>query len=141
MPPTYHSKIDWWLLVILVAAIVVGVFGCLSAVMAGGGKTLWVALPTAVFAIGLPVWVLLSTRYTLDGGVLVARSGPFKWKIPVAEISAITPTRNPLSSPALSLDRLRIDYGSGKRIMVSPEDKERFIADLEAARRSAVSSR
>lgn len=141
MPITYRSKIDWWLQVILVAAIGLGILGCISAVMSGRENALWTAVPTAIFAIGLPVWVLISTRYTLDGEVLVIRSGPFKWKVPVAEITAITPTRNPLSSPALSLDRLRIDYGGGKSVMVSPKDKERFIADLEATRGSAVSYR
>ena len=50
----------------------------------------------------------------------------------------IRPTRNPLSSPALSLDRLRIDYGSGRSIMVSPEDKDKFIGDIEDARRSVA---
>jgi hypothetical protein len=36
-------------------------------------------------------------------------------------------TRNPLSSPALSLDRLKITYGNGKRIMISPADKIGFL--------------
>jgi hypothetical protein len=70
----------------------------------------------------------------LGRDVLIVQSGPFKWKVPVAEITGITPTRNPLSSPALSLDRLRINYGDGNSLMVSPEDKEKFIADLDKLR-------
>jgi hypothetical protein len=61
---------------------------------------------------------------------LVVRSGPFKWCIPIADITSITPTSNPLSSPALSLDRLRIEYGRGHLLMISPRDKEQFVRDL-----------
>jgi hypothetical protein len=46
------------------------------------------------------------------------------------DIRTVTPTRNPLSSPALSLDRLRIDYGRGRRIMVSPRDPGAFLREL-----------
>lgn len=59
-----------------------------------------------------------------------------KWQVPIAGITGITPTSNPLSSPALSLDRLRIDYGRGKSLMISPKNKEQFIRDLEARRRA-----
>ena len=45
----------------------------------------------------------------------------------VADIIDVTETRNPLSSPALSLDRLRIRYGADKHIMVSPDDKTGFL--------------
>ena len=34
---------------------------------------------------------------------------------------------NPISSPALSLDRLEISYGSQKKIMISPKDKTGFL--------------
>jgi hypothetical protein len=37
-----------------------------------------------------------------------------------------------LSSPALSLDRLKIDYSDARSIMISPEDRERFLADLKS---------
>jgi hypothetical protein len=74
---------------------------------------------------------MLSTRYTLTESELRIVSGPFRWRIPLQEIRSVTPTRNPLSSPALSLDRLRIEYGNGNWIMVSPRDKERFLKELQ----------
>jgi hypothetical protein len=43
-------------------------------------------------------------------------------------------TRNPLSSPAMSLDRLRIEYGQGKAIMISPEPRAEFLRQLEHRR-------
>ena len=83
----------------------------------------------------LPLWLLTSTRYSLLNGELRIQCGPFRWRIPIAAITGITPTSNPLSSPALSLDRLRIDYGTGDSLMISPRDKTGFIRELEAARR------
>ena len=45
----------------------------------------------------------------------------------------MTPTRNPLSSPALSLDRLRVTHraSSGERgLLISPADTAGFLAAL-----------
>jgi hypothetical protein len=45
----------------------------------------------------------------------------------------VVPTRNPLSSPALSLDRLHIRYGGSRMgIMISPVNKAVFLQDLAA---------
>ena len=57
--------------------------------------------------------------------------GPFRWRVPIDAITAITPTRSALSSPALSLDRLRIEYGE-RAILVSPIYKEGFVRALRA---------
>jgi hypothetical protein len=81
---------------------------------------------------------MVATRYTLDSKLLIAQSGPFKWRVPISDITSITPTNNPLSSPALSLDRLRIDYGRSETIMISPRDKEQSVRDIEALRRDVV---
>lgn len=50
----------------------------------------------------------------------------------MGEISEVRPTHNPLSSPALSLDRLHVQYGPGflKAVMISPADREGFLEDL-----------
>jgi hypothetical protein len=71
-----------------------------------------------------------TTHYTITSDMLLVRSGPFAWVIPLREITRIEPTRNPASSPAFSLDRLSIYYGLGNRLMISPTDKENFLATL-----------
>ena len=52
----------------------------------------------------------------------------------VSEQGCLTvhPTRNPAGSPALSLDRLRVQYGQGffKGVMISPVDRNRFLDEL-----------
>lgn len=80
----------------------------------------------AVFVFVLPIWILLSTRYIVDSDTLKVRAGPFFWNLPVSDIHSLSPTRSPLSSPALSLDRIQINYGAGKRLIVSPDDRRGF---------------
>jgi hypothetical protein len=77
--------------------------------------------------IALMVWLLLGTHYTVDRGYVRIVSGPFRWKVPIDAITSVRKTRNPLSSPALSLDRLSIRYGKRRRIMISPADQAGFL--------------
>ena len=131
MTKVYRSKVDKWLLGILIAAMIVGIFGAVTAFAAAGWQAWWAIFPL-LFGSGLPAWILTTTHYTLDDDTLVIRSGPFRWRVPVAEMRAVTETSNPLSSPALSLDRLRIEYENGRSVMISPEDKEGFLRDLRS---------
>lgn len=132
--PTYPSKIDTWLAVVLGFSALVALVACAVLVLAPvpGGWT--VALFLALTAVCLPAWLLMTTGYQFQGDELLIRSGPFRWRIPVQQIKAVSNTRNPLSSPALSLDRILIEYGAGKAIMVSPKDQQGFLRDLQARR-------
>ena len=76
-------------------------------------------------------YVLRSTYYEIEGDTLLIRSSFITWRVPIREIRSVTPTRSPTSSPALSLDRLRIDYGH-KSILVSPADRNNFVAMLRS---------
>ncbi len=127
---TFRSKIDRWLAAVIVGAAIASL-GTVVAVAIGASLLLAWTLGPLIFLIAgaLPLWVLTATSYTLDASDLHVRSGPFRWKVPLREIRGIAPTRSALSSPALSLDRLRIDFG-GRWIMVSPDDKDRFLAEL-----------
>ncbi|MFC4728952.1 PH domain-containing protein [Coralloluteibacterium thermophilus] len=136
MSIVHRSKVDAWLLVVLVLVVVVPLFAS-AVLLADGSAAAWVALPLVAPGAVLPAWLLLGTRYVLQLGLLTVRCGPFAWRVPLAEVTGMHPTRNPLSSPALSLDRLRIDYGVGRSIMVSPRDRARFVEDLERLRAGA----
>ena len=124
----FVSKVDAWISGIAVAAG----FTCLSiaapmvlfstssaerAVLAG------VVLVTLV----LPIWLLLDTNYTVTGEELRIRSGPFRWRIALSEVREVSPSRSWLSSPALSLDRIRVLYGTARSVLVSPREKQRFV--------------
>lgn len=138
MTRTYPSKVDWWLAAVLVLSMAACVYASAHVVLVAPPGAWWMLLLTGGVGVVLPLWLLLGTRYTLDQGQLLIRSGPFRWRVPVADITRITSTSNPLSSPALSLDRLRIEYGRGSAIMISPRDKEQFLREIEALRRGAA---
>ena len=121
---------DWWLVIVLMAA---GAASIAAIVGLGVKESPLQALafsPVLLVSVGLPIWLLKTTRYTLDDDELLVQSGPFTWHVPLREIRGVRPTHNPLSSPALSLDRLRIEYGR-RAIMISPKDKARFLEELQ----------
>lgn len=134
----YKSRIDTWLLVIVISAMAMSTIGCVVAVSVSPAAGWWIAAVTLPIGIGLPLWMFLGTSYTVTADNLLIRGGPLKWRVPIADITGITATSNQLSSPALSMDRLRIDYARGKSVMISPRDKPAFIEQVEALRRAAA---
>lgn len=126
----FDSKADrWlvWLAVVPTAGTLLLTAWCVYASGVRAIPGLVIGLLTAAFA-----WSVFGyTRYTIDGRTLVVRSGPFRWLVPIDEIDSITPTDDPSSAPALSLDRLSIRYGT-REILVSPREHERFIEALRA---------
>ncbi len=128
----FRSKRDAWIVILIWA-------GVLLTLVAGFAQLSHPATPlskalvlTAALAIaGFMLWVLYGTWYEFSGKTLLIRSGPFWFRVPLNEIDGVEPTRNPLSSPACSLDRLMIRYRDGKRrIMISPHDKVGFLRAL-----------
>jgi len=130
----YRSKTDWWLAAVLWAAVLALVASAVIVWVAGGSAVLGLGTGALFLALAaFVVWVLRGTRYELHPDRLVVRSGPFRWTVPLAAIQEVHPTRNPLSSPALSLDRLQVSYrGSRIGIMISPEPRSAFLQHLAA---------
>lgn len=123
----FKSKIDRWLLYLLIAVMVFEVLVMsIAAMQANGPRDATMLVVAALAIVALLGSMLVGTHYTVDGDTLRIACGPFRWKVPINAIRSVEATRNPLSSPALSLDRLRIDYGK-RRIMVSPADKTGFL--------------
>ncbi|WP_051216149.1 PH domain-containing protein [Ferrimonas futtsuensis] len=127
MDMTFRSKIDTWLLVVLLLAIAGSLYGAVEAVRIDAG---WVIACVLIITAGLLVWLLVSTKYVVNDKILRIKAGPFLWLVDIESIRSVRETRNPLSSPALSLDRLEISYGVGQTIMVSPKEKVRFLKAL-----------
>ncbi len=131
-PKRFRSKVDAWIAVLLAVAIV-GMLFAFIAVMINepSVKLRLVVGAMTVLGLALMLSVMLRTHYTVGNGEVRIVSGPFSWTIPIADITDIKETRNPLSSPAMSLDRLKISYGRRKWVMVSPADKKKFIQAIE----------
>ena len=127
----FVSKIDWWLIVILMASILLVIVG-LSVAMNQTDDPMHAAVAVSLTLLFLALIgsILFRTYYQVDGNNLRIVSGPFHWNVPIDQINSVERTRNPLSSPALSLDRLRIRYADKKSIMISPADRPRFMKAL-----------
>jgi membrane protein YdbS with pleckstrin-like domain len=135
----FRSKVDTFLLVTLMSAVVAcayGAYALIQAVPQLGVLVSGVLIGLCAIGVAMPLWVLFSTRYLLGDNELDVRSGPFRWTVPIKEITAIDAARGLLSSPALSLDRLRIRYSAERELMISPENRKAFLLHLEARRKS-----
>ena len=73
-----------------------------------------------------------TTFYTIEGDLLKIKCGfLYNQTLPIASIKKVESTRNPLSAPALSLDRLEIRYGTWDSVLVSPRDQRAFAQHLK----------
>lgn len=129
----FRSKVDAWLVALMAASLLFALAGVLVAAVSVADPAVWLGLGMTLVVGAFVSWIFLSTRYALDGRELVVRSGPFRWRIDLATIESVTPSRNPLSSPALSLDRLKIRCGKSRFLLVSPAERDRFLAALVRA--------
>lgn len=130
----FESKRDLWIIVLLrvMPIVVMAVVGDVWYLQHGDWRgPLLGAFLLLVAELFLFEWMFRSTYYVIEGDTLLIRSGIVSWRVPIRDIRSVRPTRSAISSPALSLDRLRIDYGR-KWILVSPEDRNRFIAALRS---------
>ena len=148
MATSYKSKVNILFPMALAATYALAVFVCITVVRAGG--LMWLLLPLFVIAVAaVGTWMLFGTEYRIDANALYAKCGPFGWRIPLRNIrrvdtdlgilSTILVVANSGSACAmLSFDRVRIDFGVGRSLNISPADKQRFLADFAAARRSIL---
>ena len=136
MELVFASKRDAW----IVAVIWIGT----AAMLAGAGAMLAspgpiaarVALAGFLLLAGVfSLWVTYATRYVVTAEKILVHCGPLRWHIPLAAVASIVPTRNPASSPAVSLDRLQIVYaanGGERAMLIAPADKAAFLAAVAA---------
>jgi membrane protein YdbS with pleckstrin-like domain len=137
-PSWYRSKIDWWVAVLLCLGPVISV-AVSVALLFGGKSSEWPwALAGILIILVIYFGLVFPMRYGLDDTHLIVRFGLCRQRVPLADISEVSPTRNPLSSPALSLDRLHVQFGRGftQAVMISPVDRDRFLDEL--ARRAGL---
>ena len=127
----FKSKVDRWIYGRMIFVIVIQIVAVGSAALQAGDPLAITGLIMVMIGVaGLMIWLLVGTYYTVDRGMVRVVSGPFRWKVPVDQITSVSATRNPLSSPALSLDRICIRYGKRRRIMISPADKAGFLKEI-----------
>jgi len=123
---TYPSKVDLWILFVLVASplLLIGLgfyFGDLAGM---------ILVPTGLLMAVIFAALAIPCRYTLTDTLLIIRCGVLRERIELQNIRDAVPTSCPLSAPALSLKRVKIELDKGFRL-ISPCDRERFICELK----------
>lgn len=116
---TFRSKIDWWLIL-----IIVGIF---SYPIVEGILTNQYGLSITMISILIIMfWMFSKIKYVIEETMLKV------WwiKIDIHSIKRIYKTNNPLSSPALSLDRIAIVYNKYDEVLISPKLKKEFVDEL-----------
>lgn len=124
---TMRSAVDAWLVAVLAAAAATALVP-----LARGGAPAEIAAGLVAVGALLAAIVLLGwpCTYTLAEDRLLIRSGLLlRVEIPYARMRDAYPSCNPLSAPAWSLRRIRIDLDRGIAL-ISPLDRERFLAEL-----------
>jgi hypothetical protein len=115
----YKSKVDWWLIAVIIIA-----FG--YPIVDGILSKEYVLSAVFIALLVLFYFLAKSIQYKIDGENLII----WRTKIPIQSIHKVYRTRMPLSSPALSLDRIGIVYNKYDEIFISPKEREEFIKEL-----------
>lgn len=130
MEKVYASAVDAWLAALLA--------GAPAAVVAFGAFTLTtsVAAGATAIAVGFGVGGLIAAftipcSYTLSNNQLKVKCGVLENVYPLSRIRTVEKSSSAWSAPALSLRRIKITFDHGY-CLISPKDRDSFIADLNA---------
>lgn len=78
-------------------------------------------------------------KYVIDGDVLKVYSfWGIHEDIPISSIKKIEKSRNPLSSPAASLDRLAVHYNKYDVVYISPRNQDDFLEEIGGINKDIV---
>lgn len=129
----YRSAVDAWIAVLLVATLGICLFTAYGMLRAG---SVLGAVAVLLFVLGVGSLVM-PVRYTIAPDELVIRSGLLKVRIPLRTIRRVYPSSSLLASPALSINRLAIEYRAGAHsrptVYISPSGREHFLETLAEA--------
>lgn len=126
----FVSKVDWWLGVLLALLPLVMVTATIGLWTSGKSREAFMGLAFVVLVALLYKAMVFPLYYELTQEYLLVRFGWIRVRIPYEDIVAVEPSNNPLSSPALSLDRLHVRVKKGFGTLISPRDKHAFLDEL-----------
>ena len=135
---TYRTKIDWWLGILLGGTMVLMLYIVIEPLIHGEGIQLGMTIVSVItLLIVLPLFFI---KYTFYSTHLLISCGIYgKERVEYHLIHQMKETKNPISSAAMSLDRLQIDYmekGYHQTVLISPVRKKEFIHRLEQYRKN-----
>ena len=130
-PKKYKSKVDLWIVILLILIVALGLFWIIDSIFFSTSAEESIGLGISGILMILSVIIFLPVNYTLLESQLLIRFGLFRHRINYQDIKSVKKTCNLLSSPALSLKRIEIQYSKGIGFtLISPNDIESFVKDL-----------
>ena len=90
----FRSKVDLWLVVVLLGASMAPLLVVASAFRDGAAWLPHVAVSLLMTAASL--WLLTTTKYTVSDSEVLVQSGPLKWRLDVKSITSVAPLILPL---------------------------------------------
>lgn len=124
---TYRSKVDIGLVAIVIAPFS---FALYETIKNEDYEMLLIILPILFLVISL-YWQI---KYVVDKDQFIVRSGIFgTTRVAISDIKSVHKAYNPLSAPALSINRLEVKYGSKfDYLLISPKNRKAFVKQLIA---------
>ncbi|GAB3796741.1 PH domain-containing protein [Virgibacillus kimchii] len=120
----FPSKKDGWNTGLLWGVSLVGV---VIPAMAGNPLSSLIILPLALFLL----WFWFRTDYSITDNKIRIRYGPIRQTVPIEDIIRIRKKKSRIAAaPALSSDRIQIDYSKYDMVRISPENEQKFIKML-----------
>lgn len=112
----HAAKVDLWLGIAIVAGIAIPL----------ASRAYWASgfILALLLICAYPQW------YTTTPEGLLIRAGLTRRLVPYEAITFIGPSSDGRSSVALSMDRVKIEWGLGSDVLIAPADPEAFFADM-----------
>ena len=125
----FQSKKDIWLAVLIWGVIILMFFMMIT-------EQNIVVYIVGILNNALLLWLWFGTNYKIDDEDFIVRSGLFKSTIDIKSIKKLRATKTLLAGPALSIDRIEIQYKRYDSVIVSPKEKNKFIESLLSKNKS-----
>lgn len=119
----FQSKKDIWFAVLIWGVIILMIFMMIT-------EQNIVVYIVGILNNALLLWLWFDTSYKVNDEDLIVKSGPFKSTIDIKSIKKLRATKTLLAGPALSIDRIEIQYKRYDFVIVSPKEKSKFIESL-----------
>ena len=126
----FRSTVDSWVYVLAISLPLTVIWAIAPSLSDASVSTILYSVLAIAPIVLIPAWLSISTYYRVDSAIMRVQSGPFSWSIPLDQIRNVTAERAWSAAPALSVNRLKIDYGQQRSIMVSPKNRAAFIAAI-----------
>lgn len=121
----FKSKVDYWIPLITSLVFVPTIIYSIV-------KQEFLILSLSSFCYIFSMISIFKIRYIIYGNYLLIENKPIQSKrYNLCDLIQIQQTHDCISSPAASLDRIRLTFEKGENIIISPQNQKEFIRQIQ----------